>query len=140
MPVGKKAVHNLFSSKIADKRKSRREASKEASLLRQEALKEGKSDPSIPAKVDNFKVSTSLFGPHKIKKQEVKVVQRKVSPKEGKQTVNAKPADKLVHKVGAGKVMIDPTAGVIEPLKKTKKNRNKKDGKQSTRENSSRSS
>ncbi len=70
MPAGKKLVHDLFSKKIANKRKSKRRAGEIAAAERQRALAKGEPDPSIPPAVDNFRVNNPLFGPHKIKKQE----------------------------------------------------------------------
>lgn len=120
MPVGKKKSHDFFSPKIAEKRNRRREAAQEAVLAKKKALAEGRPDPNIPAKVNNFK-SAPLFGPHKIKKKQTKVVQRKVSPMEGKSIVNTKVADKnLIHKPRPKKKSMDPTAGAIE-MKKVKK-------------------
>jgi len=141
MPLGKKGIHDLLSPKIVDKRKARRLAGLEAAKARQAALAEGKPDPSIPVAVDNYQVNSPLFGPHKIKKKEVEVVLREISPQEGKPTVNAKPAEHLVHKPGADKIIMDPADGAINPMKnkKTKGRRRKKNVKQKTEKTVSRS-
>ena len=131
MPLGKKGVHDLYSPKIANKRVARKVVAQKLSLARQKALKEGKPDPSIPVAIDNNKVNNPLFGPHKIKKKEVEVIPRMVSPEEGKPIVNAKPAEHLIHKPRA-RQQIDPAAGAIEAIKKPKRG-GKKNVKQAPR-------
>ncbi|MHA2063182.1 MAG: hypothetical protein ACXABY_02255 [Candidatus Thorarchaeota archaeon] len=122
MPKDKKAIHDLFSPRIAEKRKRRHEAAKAAVI--------GKAGPPAPEEVDNYKVNKPLYGPHKIKKKaNVPVVQRKLSPNEGKPTVNAKTGKAvkaLVHKPRPVKPQIDPAIGAIDkapPTEKKKKTR-----------------
>lgn len=135
MPKGKKAVHDLFSKKIAGKRKARKIASESAALAKRKALAEGNPDPNIPVVVDNYRTPDSLFGPHRIKKKQVEVVQRQISKAEGKPIVNAKPAEHLIHKPAAVHTL-DPAAGAIEPVRKPKGQR-RKNVKQETKRSSS---
>ena len=103
MPKGKKAVHDLYSPKIAQKRRQRRIAAA------------NKKEPEVPQSVDNYKVNKPLFGPHKIKAKGVINQQRKIGPNEGKSIVNAKVADKkLIHKPRPRKPKMDPAAGAID--------------------------
>jgi len=123
MPKDKKSIHDLFSPRIAEKRKARRlDALRRA---REAAVK--KEDLPGPPTVDNYKVNKPLFGPHKIRRLEAPVVRRKISPTEGQPTVNAKSGKaikKLIHKPRPARPEMDPATGALDkisnPNKKTK--------------------
>ena len=120
MPKSKKDVHDLFSPRIAAKRKRRSEVNKQ----RARDIKEKKIELEGPATVDNFTNNLPLFGPHRIKRLEVPVVQRKINPTEGQATVNSKTGQdvkRLVHKPVPAKRTVDPTAGAIEEKSKKSK-------------------
>jgi len=126
MPKGKKAVHDLLSPKIAEKRKRRREI---ALKKIQDAIAK-KEDVDGPEEVDNFKVNKPLFGPHKIKKKKnPPVSQRKIAPNEGKPTVNAKSGKDVrpfIHKPGVVKPEMDPATGAIDKTKDSRKTTKKR--------------
>lgn len=130
MPRNKKEIHDLFSPRIAEKRKARKdEALRRA---REAALK--KEDPPAPAKVDNYKVNKPLFGPHKIRGKVAPVVLRKISPTEGRATVNAKTGKAvkaLIHKPRSRKAQVDPAIGAIDKI--PDKNRKSKDSRKPRR-------
>lgn len=116
----KKAIHDLLSPKIANKRKAKRAAA---------GNKDGDGNPVPPPSVNNFLNNKPLFGPHKIKKKPVEVKPRKIAKTEGKQTVNAKTnVDRFVHRPTPKISKIDPAAGAIDkvPDKKTKSSRGRK--------------
>jgi len=118
MPKGKKAIHDLFSKRIAQKRKARRT----------EALRRVREkDPEEPVVIDNYIVNKPLFGPHKIRGKEAPVIQRKIAPTEGKATVNVKTGkdvNKLIHKPGPRRTEMDPATGAIDKVPdKTNKKR-----------------
>jgi len=118
MPKGKKKIHELFSSKIATKRARREEVAKSAK-------------PKVPESVDNFANNKPLFGPHKIRRLEAPVVQRKIAPTEGQATVNGKTGEevkKLIHKPVPVGTKVDPTDGAIDakPSEKPKAKRGRK--------------
>jgi len=124
MPRDKKKIHDLLSPKIAAKRRRRNEVNQ----ARARAIASGEEKAPVPASVDNFKINKPLFGPHKIRGLVVPVVQRKISPTEGKPTVNGKSGKDikpLIHKPVNKNRTPDPTAGVIEAksLDKKKKSR-----------------
>ena len=126
MPKDKKAIHDLFSPRIAEKRKRRHEVAME----RIKAAVTGKVGIPAPEEVDNYKVNKPLYGPHKIKKKaNVPVIQRKLGPNEGKPTVNAKTGKAvkaLIHKPRPVKPQVDPAMGAIDkalPSDKKKKTR-----------------
>lgn len=128
MARDKKAIHDLLSPKIAEKRRRRHKIAMERA--REAALK--RQDPEGPAEVDNFKVNKPLFGPHRIKENKnAPVVERKISPNEGAPTVNAKSGKDikpLIHKPRPVKPQIDPATGAIDkkPEKKGDKRRSSK--------------
>lgn len=120
MPKSKKAIHELFSPKIAAKRKRRKEV---AEARAREASKP-KSSLEAPATIDNYKVNKPFVSLNKVRRLQAKapVVQRKISPTEGKPAVNGKVGDKvkrLIHKPVSKKVH-DPSAGAIKAIPKDK--------------------
>lgn len=117
MPKKKKEIHNLFSSKIAQKKNRRKNAANDGVRL--------------PESVDNFRNNIPLFGPHKIKRLESPPFQRKISHLEGVPTVNAKTGKeikKLIHKPNPSVSTADPASGAIEqkPSDKPKRGRKSK--------------
>ena len=128
MPKSKKDIHNLFSPRIAEKRKRRQDVNRQ----RVRDVAENKTELEGPATVDNFRNNNPLFGPHRIKRLEAPVIQRKISPTEGKPTVNGKSGDtvkRLVHKPVPKTTEMDPAAGAIQERSKKKKAGRKPGGK-----------
>jgi hypothetical protein len=126
MPKDKKKIHDLYSPRIAAKRKRRSEVNEK----RARDIAEKKAKLEAPAS-DDFRNNKPLFGPHRIQRLVVPVVQRKISPTEGIATVNAKTGKevkKLIHKPVPKNPVQDVTAGAIEVKKSDKKKRGRPKG------------